>query len=172
MLGNSSARIRQIFTIFCLSIIFILALIIMGSVGVNGQASIQNLERGCLLYMSINDGVATFNNGFCLFPIVGAAVVSLLALIFLLYWIMVVYQKDEFAPKPMTILFLTVAASCALLSFAICGEIGIGLSKGCMVLGENNQHCRSMRHFNGKRKAPPFCFHSCNVYYFTYTNDN
>ncbi|KAG0047245.1 hypothetical protein BGZ83_007675 [Gryganskiella cystojenkinii] len=148
MFGSSSARVRQILTILCLSIIFILSLIIMGSVGVNGKITFRSFEKACLLYMTVDGDVITYNNGFCLFPIVGAAVVAVLSLVFLIYWIVDVHRKDEFAARSLSITFLFIAALLALLSFAICGEIGIGLNKGCRILGSDNRNCRSRKNFN------------------------
>ncbi|KAG0266583.1 hypothetical protein BG011_001772 [Mortierella polycephala] len=120
----------------------------MGLVGVNGNVTFSNLHKGCLLYISFDGEVTSYNNGYCLFPIVGAAVVAFLTLLFLIYGVVVLLRKDEFAPRTMSILFLIFAASCALLSFAICGEIGIGLNKGCKILGDQAYRCRKTKNFN------------------------
>ncbi|KAG0206829.1 hypothetical protein BGX28_001814 [Mortierella sp. GBA30] len=119
----------------------------MGTVGVNGKITFRNFNQACLLYMSVNGDVITYNNGFCLFPIVAAAVVAVISLIFMIIWIVLVHRNDEFAPKPVSITLLVFSALLALLSFAICGEIGIGLNKGCQILGPDS-HCRSTKNFN------------------------
>lgn len=150
MLGSSNARIRQILTIVCLCIVFLLSLIVMGLVGVNGNVTFQTFEKGCLLYMTVTDNVVTYNNGFCLFPIVGSAVIAFVSLLFLIYWIMIVHRKDEFAPRSMSGVFLAFSGLCGLLSFAICGEIGLGLNKGCQILGDQSRNCHSKKNFNGK----------------------
>ncbi|KAF9202933.1 hypothetical protein BGZ59_001907 [Podila verticillata] len=56
MLGSSNAKVRQTLTITCLSAIFLLSLIIMGTVGVNGKISILNVNNAY-------GNVVTYNNG-------------------------------------------------------------------------------------------------------------
>lgn len=64
MLNTSNARIREVLVLICLAVIFILSLVIMGTVGVNGHITFENLNDGCLLYMSIDDNkVVSYNNG-------------------------------------------------------------------------------------------------------------
>jgi len=145
---TSTARIRQIFTLICLSIIFILSLIIMGLVGVHGKTTVQSVNNACLLYMTVNGDVVSYNNSYCLFPIVGAAVLAFLSLCFIAYWVIVVHRNDEFAPRVISVLFLFMAPLCAMLAFAITGEIGIGLNRGCRQLGAQINQCRKTKPFN------------------------
>ncbi|KAG0027923.1 hypothetical protein BGZ81_005166 [Podila clonocystis] len=120
----------------------------MGTVGVNGRMSFRNVNNACLLYMTIDGNITTYNNGFCLFPIIGAAITAVFSLLFLLYWIMVAVRKDNFTPRLVSISFMALSAVLALFSFAICGEIGIGINKGCNILGEQRHRCRSSKNFN------------------------
>ncbi|CAO3573390.1 unnamed protein product [Mortierella alpina] len=145
---SRGARVRQIVTIVCLACCFLLSVIIMGLVGVNGKITLRTLDSVCLLYMSIDNDVVSYNNGYCIFPIVACAVTAVLALIFLALWIMFVRRKDEYAPKGISVLFLALSGALAILSFAVCGEIGIGLNKGCQILGDNSPNCRTTKNFN------------------------
>ncbi|KAG0330912.1 hypothetical protein BG000_011365 [Podila horticola] len=86
--------------------------------------------------------------GFCLFPIIGAAITAIFALVFLLYWIMLAVKNVEFIPRLISISFMALSFVLALFSFSICGEIGIGVNKGCNILGEQSYRCRSSRNFN------------------------
>ncbi|KAF9962337.1 hypothetical protein BGZ72_007390 [Mortierella alpina] len=131
---SRGAKARQIVTIICLACCFLLSVIIMGLVGVNGKITLRSLNSACLLYMSIDNDVVSYNNGYCLFPIIACAITAVCALIFLALWIMFVHRKDEYAPKGVSVLFLGLSGALALLSFAVCGEIGIGLNKGCQIL--------------------------------------
>lgn len=65
---------------------------------------------------------------------------------------MVLHRQDDFAPRIMSIVLLTTSAVMALFSFAICGEIGIGLNKACGALlpGLNLVQCRAIKNFAGK----------------------
>ncbi|KAG0069588.1 hypothetical protein BGZ89_002537 [Linnemannia elongata] len=84
----------------------------MGTVGVNGHITFENLNDGCLLYMSIDDNkVASYNN--------------------------------------VSMALLATSVVMALFSFAICGEIGIGLNKACgaLVPGQKLAQCRSIKNF-------------------------
>ncbi|KAG0070999.1 hypothetical protein BGZ89_011884 [Linnemannia elongata] len=149
MLGTSTARIRQILTLICLFCIFLCSLIIMGLVGVNGKLTLgRSLDKGCLLYMTIEGDVTTYNNGFCLFPIVAAAVTAVFSLLFLIFLCMILRRKDEFSPRAMSMAMVFLSGLLALLSFAVCGEIGIGLNKGCRLLEDRIDSCRSTKNFN------------------------
>ncbi|KAG0270196.1 hypothetical protein BGZ95_001783 [Linnemannia exigua] len=148
MLGTSTARIRQILTLVCLACIFLCSLVIMGLVGVNGNVTFRNLDKGCLLYMTADGDATTYNNGFCLFPIVAAAVTAVISLVFLIILVMVLNRRDEFSPRAWSIAVLFLSGLLALLSFAMCGEIGLGLNKGCRLLEEKIDSCRSTKNFN------------------------
>ncbi|KAF9575384.1 hypothetical protein EC968_003435 [Mortierella alpina] len=145
---SRGAKARQIVTIICLACCFLLSVIIMGLIGVNGKITLRSFNSACLLYMSVDNDVLSYNNGYCLFPIIACAITAIFALIFLALWIMFVHRKDEYAPKGVSVLFLALSGALALLSFAVCGEIGIGLNKGCHVLGDNRPNCRSVKNFN------------------------
>ncbi|KAG0355668.1 hypothetical protein BG005_005401 [Podila minutissima] len=120
----------------------------MGAVGVNGKKTFRNVNNACILYMSIDGNITTYNNGFCLFPIIGAAVTAVFSLVFLLYWILAAVKKDEFTPRLISVSVMSLSFVLALLSFSICGEIGLGINKGCNILGELSHHCRSTKNFN------------------------
>lgn len=68
------------------------------------------------------------------------------------YWSMILHRRDDFAPRIVSMALLATCAVMALFSFAICGEIGIGLNKACGVLvpGQNLAQCRSINNFAGK----------------------
>ncbi|KAG0225019.1 hypothetical protein BGW42_004717 [Actinomortierella wolfii] len=121
----------------------------MGTVGVNGRVTFRSLDKGCLLYMSERDGVLSYNDAYCLMPIIGSAVVAFFALVFMLFQIMVLRRHDDFNPRAFSKLFIFMCGLLALFSFAMCGEIGIGLNRGCNLIMEDveRQHCRSMRNF-------------------------
>ncbi|KAK3838533.1 MAG: hypothetical protein JOS17DRAFT_786457 [Linnemannia elongata] len=149
MLGTSTARIRQILVLICLVCILLCSLIIMGLVGVNGKITFgRSLNKGCLLYMTIEGDVITYNNGLCLFPIVAAAVTAVFSLVFLIFLCMILKRKDEFSPRPMSMAMMFFSGLLALLSFAVCGEIGLGLNKGCRLLGDRIDSCRSTKNFS------------------------
>ncbi|KAF9937725.1 hypothetical protein BGZ67_000937 [Mortierella alpina] len=120
----------------------------MGLVGVNGRITLRSFNSACLLYISIDNDVVSYNNGYCLFPIIACAVTAVFALIFLALWISHVHRKEEYAPKGISILFLALSGALAMLSFAVCGEIGIGLNKGCQILGDNSHNCLTTKNFN------------------------
>ncbi|KAF9585216.1 hypothetical protein BGW38_003380 [Lunasporangiospora selenospora] len=120
----------------------------MGSVGVNGSVTFRNFNKGCLLFMSIDGDVASYNYGYCLFPIVGAAVCAVLALVMIIFGSIIVHRNDEYAPRIVSYTVFVMCILLALLSFAICGEIGIGLNKGCKILGPDSGNCRSRKNFN------------------------
>lgn len=63
MLNTSNARIRLVLVLVCLTGVFVLSLVIMGTVGVNGHITFENLDDGCLLYMSLDNKVVSYNNG-------------------------------------------------------------------------------------------------------------
>ncbi|KAF9294443.1 hypothetical protein BGZ88_003891 [Linnemannia elongata] len=150
MLNTSNARIRLGLSLVCLAFIFILSLVIMGTVGVNGHITFENLNDGCLLYMSIDDNkVASYNNGYCLFPIIGGAITCVTSLLFMAYWVMILRRRDDFAPRIVSMALLATSVVMALFSFAICGEIGIGLNKACgaLVPGQKLAQCRSIKNF-------------------------
>ncbi|KAF9380087.1 hypothetical protein CPB97_008578 [Podila verticillata] len=106
MLGSSNAKVRQSLSIASLSAIFLLSLIIMGIIGVNGKITFRSVNNACLLFMT-----------------------------------------DEFSPRPVSISFLAMSMVLSLFSFAICAEIGIGLNKGCNILGDQRHHCHSGKNF-------------------------
>ncbi|KAF8943775.1 hypothetical protein BGZ47_005071 [Haplosporangium gracile] len=149
MLSTNNARIRLVLSLLCLSVVFVLSLVIMGTVGVNGHITFENLDDGCLLYMSIDNKVPSYNNGYCLFPIIGGAITCITSLLFLAYWIMILHRRDDFAPRIVSMALLVTCVIMALFSFAICGEIGIGLNKACgtLVPGQKLAQCRSIRNF-------------------------
>ncbi|KAF9357178.1 hypothetical protein BGX34_009514 [Mortierella sp. NVP85] len=119
----------------------------MGLVGVNGKITSQSFNKGCLLYMSMDGDVMDYDNGYCLFPIIGAAVLAFTSLIFLMYWFLALKRRDEFVPRPVSFSFILLSFLCTLLAFAICGEIGIGLNRGCKVLGAQRDRCRKTNNF-------------------------
>ncbi|KAF9544871.1 hypothetical protein EC957_011601 [Mortierella hygrophila] len=120
----------------------------MGLVGVKGKITLgPSLNNGCLLYMTMEGDVATYNNGFCLFPIVAAAVTAGFSLVFLIFLSMVLHRKDEFSPRGLSMVMVFLSGLLALLSFAVCGEIGLGLNKGCRILGNEIDSCRSTNNF-------------------------
>ncbi|KAF9897650.1 hypothetical protein BX616_005203 [Lobosporangium transversale] len=148
MIGTSSnARVRQILILTCLCIIFLLSLIIMGLVGVHGKITFRSFTKGCVLYMSDDGQVISYNNGYCLFPIIAGAVIAVLSLIFILYLSMVIHRNDEFSPRSLSFLFFILSTLLALLAFAITAEIGIGLNKGCKLLGDQSDRCRATKSF-------------------------
>ncbi|KAG0097161.1 hypothetical protein BGZ93_003321, partial [Podila epicladia] len=106
----------------------------MGAVGVNGRRTFRNVNNACILYMTIDGNITTYNNGFCLFPIIGGAITAVFSLVFLLYWIMAAVKKHEFAPRWVSVSLMVLSFILALFSFSICGEIGIGINKGCNIL--------------------------------------
>lgn len=69
---------------------------------------------------------------------------------------MFVVRKDEFSPRPVSISFLAMSMVLSLFSFAICAEIGIGLNKGCNILGDQRHHCHSGKNFAGM-KIQEYC---------------
>ncbi|KAF8930436.1 hypothetical protein EDD21DRAFT_375787 [Dissophora ornata] len=148
MQGTSSARNRQYLIIVCLGINFILSICIIGLVGVHGMVTFENLTTGCLLFMTREGDVLTYNNAYCIFPIVGSAVMALATLLLLIFLGLVIVKNDEFSPRPMSIFFIVFSGLLALLAFAICAEIGIGLNKGCNLLGDQSYRCRRTSNFN------------------------
>ncbi|KAF9089686.1 hypothetical protein BGX29_011916 [Mortierella sp. GBA35] len=121
----------------------------MGTVGVNGHITFENLDDGCLLYMTVDNKVISYNNGYCLVPIIGGAITGITSLLFLVYWLMVLRRRDDFAPRFVSIALLGTCVVMALFSFAICGEIGIGLNKACeaLVPRQSLAYCRSIKNF-------------------------
>ncbi|KAF9169964.1 hypothetical protein BGX21_000276 [Mortierella sp. AD011] len=145
----SCAWTRQILIYICIIIVFTFQVIIMGCVGVHGRLRLSDGTRACILFMEAHGNVILYNNSFCLFPLVGAAVIAGLTFIFLIVWTVLIFRQREVSPKPISMSFMTMAIFMALLSFAICAEIGIGLTKGCNILPpEQRSHCRTMRNFN------------------------
>jgi hypothetical protein len=63
MLNTSNPRIRLVLSLICLSVVFVLSLVIMGTVGVKGHITFEDLNDGCLLYMSVDNNVVSYNNG-------------------------------------------------------------------------------------------------------------
>jgi len=63
--------------------------------------------------------------------VIGAAVTSVFAVLFLGYWAAVVHRCDEYAPVIASQIFMVISVVMTMVSFAICGEIGIGLNVGC-----------------------------------------
>ncbi|KAI8361189.1 hypothetical protein B0O80DRAFT_422270 [Mortierella sp. GBAus27b] len=146
MYKQSSARVRLLMTAACLFIVFLLALIIMGTIGLNGGTSYQNSPKGCLLYMTVDGKTPSFSEGYCQFPIVGAGVISVFALLFLGYWAAVVHRYDEYLPTLTSQIFMGIAVIMSLFSFALCGEIGIGLNIGCrsVTSGQGLGQCQTV----------------------------
>ena len=62
MYKQSSARVRLLLTAMCLFIVFLLSLVIMGSVGVNGDISFLTSNTGCMLYMTVDNKVPLYNS--------------------------------------------------------------------------------------------------------------
>ncbi|KAF9346839.1 hypothetical protein BGX26_001654 [Mortierella sp. AD094] len=120
----------------------------MGCVGVNGKWKLSDGHKGCILFMDMEGDVAVYNNGFCLFPLVGAAVIAGLTLIFFIIWSIIISRREEVSAKAISITFMIFAIAMALLSFAICAEIGIGLNKGCKILLEDQRHHCRRKKFN------------------------
>ncbi|KAF9417019.1 hypothetical protein BGZ94_010057 [Podila epigama] len=148
MLGSSNARVRQVLLLTCLCAAFLLSLIIMGIIGVNGKVTFLSMNKGCILYMTVEGDVTTYNNGFCLFPIIGSAVTAVFALLMIIYTAMVLVRKDEFSPRGISLAFMILSFLCAMLAFSMCGEIGLGLNKGCKILKERQDRCRSEKNFS------------------------
>ncbi|KAF8938307.1 hypothetical protein BGZ58_001169 [Dissophora ornata] len=103
----------------------------MGSIGVGGNISYLTTDTGCMLYMTVDNKVPLYHASYCQFPVIGAAVISVFAVLFLGYWAAVAHRYDEYAPVIVSQIFMVIAIMMTVLSFAICGEIGIGLSIGC-----------------------------------------
>ncbi|KAF9112509.1 hypothetical protein BGX27_003266 [Mortierella sp. AM989] len=121
----------------------------MGCVGVNGKIKLSDGHKGCILFMDNQNGNVIYNNGFCLFPLVGAAVVAGLTFIFFIIWSVIISRREEVSAKAISITFMVFMTACALLSFAICAEVGIGLNKGCNILPDDQRHnCRHRGKFN------------------------
>ncbi|KAG0262728.1 hypothetical protein DFQ27_002147 [Actinomortierella ambigua] len=146
MLGSSNARARMVVNTVLLSIIFLFSVIIIGIVGVNGRVTSSNLRKVCLLYVSQNNGVARYNDAYCLMPMIGSAVVAFFALIFLIALVIALTRHKDFFPRAFSVLFMVLCALLSLLAFAICGEIGIGLNKSCSAL--QVFRCRSQQNFS------------------------
>ncbi|KAF9910916.1 hypothetical protein EC991_005090 [Linnemannia zychae] len=149
MLNTPNSRIRLVLSLICFAIVIILSLVIMGTVGVNGHITFENLDDGCLLYMTVDNKVVSYNDGYCLFPIIGGAITCITALLLLGYWAMILHRRDDFAPRLVSLAILGIATVMALLSFAICGEIGLGLNKACgsLVPGQKLAQCRAIKNF-------------------------
>ncbi|KAF9205288.1 hypothetical protein BGZ49_004231 [Haplosporangium sp. Z 27] len=156
MFGRSNAWIRQVLIFFCIIMTFILSLIIMGCVGVHGKLRLGNGHKGCILYMDIDNGNidynnsnAVYNNGFCLFPLVGAAVIAGLTFIITVYLAITLSGGEEVNPRPIAYTITAFILAMTLLAFSICAEIGIGLNKGCKILPQDQRHnCRRRKRFN------------------------
>ncbi|KAF9432787.1 hypothetical protein BGZ76_010323 [Entomortierella beljakovae] len=115
----------------------------MGSIGVNGKMDTDDGHKGCRLFMDYENGGYVYNNGFCLFPLVGGAVICGITFIFLILWGLIMFRSGGAANRVFMIVFLTFGIMMAMLSFAMCAEIGIGLTKGCKVLPDDMRHnCR------------------------------
>ncbi|KAG0326620.1 hypothetical protein BGZ99_009292 [Dissophora globulifera] len=105
-------------------------MVIMGTVGFNGD--FENDEgKGCMLYMTIIGDAPFFASVYCQFPVVCAAVIGVFSVLFLGYWTAVLHRYDEYTPVITSQIFMGFSVLMAVLSFAICGEIGIGLTVGC-----------------------------------------
>ncbi|KAG9072526.1 hypothetical protein KI688_000297 [Linnemannia hyalina] len=149
MSGTSAARIRQILILICLLCTLLCSLIVMGLVSVNGKITFDRyLNNVCLLYVTMDGDVVVYNNGFCLFPIIAAAITAGFSLMFLIFLCMVLHRKDEFSPTGLSLSVVFFSGLLALLSFAMCGEIGLGLNKACTLLEDSIDSCRSNKNFS------------------------
>ncbi|KAG0359098.1 hypothetical protein BGZ54_010145 [Gamsiella multidivaricata] len=120
-------------------------MIIMGSIGINGNYTHANGDSGCFLYMTMDGKVPSFNSTYCQFPVIGAGIVSVFAVLFLGYWAAVVQRYDEFAPTIVSKIFMGFSVLLAVFAFSICGELGIGLNIGCrsVTSGQGLSKCQS-----------------------------
>ncbi|KAF9914495.1 hypothetical protein BX616_008181, partial [Lobosporangium transversale] len=162
MYRTSSARIRLMSTIACLFCVFLLAVIIMGVVAMNGDVEYEStvvgtgknnstttITKGCLLYMTVDNKIPFYTSSYCQFPVVGAGVVSVFAVLFLGYWAAVVHRYDDFLPIVTSRTFMGIGAIMAMVAFAICGEIGIGLTIACKTTssGQSLSQCLAISNF-------------------------
>ncbi|KAK3841141.1 MAG: hypothetical protein J3R72DRAFT_446034 [Linnemannia gamsii] len=145
----AKSRMRLVLSLVCFASVFILSLVIMGTIGVNGHITFENLDDGCLLYMSVDNKVVSYNDAYCVFPIIGGAITCLTSLLLLGYWGMVLRRRDDFAPRFVSLAVLVICTVMAIFSFVICGEIGIGLNKACgaLVPGQGLAQCRTIKNF-------------------------
>ncbi|KAG0298236.1 hypothetical protein BGZ98_000265 [Dissophora globulifera] len=152
MFRFNGAKLRQLLIIACFFITFTLAACIMGLVNTNGKITLPppDFHKRCLLYMTLDGGVYSYNNSYCLFPIIGGAVLAFFSLLFLIYWVFNLFRRREFVPKPVSWIMIVLSFMLACLAFAICAEIGIGLNKACNLLGDQQNHCHHTAPFNGK----------------------
>ncbi|KAF9101129.1 hypothetical protein BGX27_011602 [Mortierella sp. AM989] len=102
----------------------------MGTAGINGDLTYESYT-GCLLYMTVDSKVPSFNKSYCQFPVIGTGVICIFTLFFFGYCTAVVQRYEEFLPTIMSLVFMGTSAFMAMFSFAICGEIGIGLNIAC-----------------------------------------
>ncbi|KAG0317827.1 hypothetical protein BGZ99_006081 [Dissophora globulifera] len=150
MFRFNGAKLRQLLIIACFFITFTLAACIMGLVNTNGKITLPppDFHKRCLLYMTLDGGVYSYNNSYCLFPIIGGAVLAFFSLLFLIYWVFNLFRRREFVPKPVSWIMIVLSFMLACLAFAICAEIGIGLNKACNLLGDQQNHCHHTSPFN------------------------
>ncbi|KAF9174727.1 hypothetical protein BGX21_009437 [Mortierella sp. AD011] len=109
----------------------------MGTAGLNSDFTYQN-STGCLLYMTVDNKSASFSSTYCQFPVIGTGVIAMFDLFFLGYCAAVVQRYDEYLPETISLVFMGFSVFMAMFSFAICGEIGIGLNIACRTTSSGN----------------------------------
>ncbi|KAG0201271.1 hypothetical protein BGX28_005844 [Mortierella sp. GBA30] len=149
MFRSSIAKIRLQLAAVNQFLILLLSLIIMGTIGVNGKITFGKQDNVCILYTTLDNRVAVYNNGYCLFPIVGATITFIASIVFLGYFILLFRRDEIFAPRLISLSHAVACIVMALFTFAICGEIGIGLKQGCssLVPGWDLDKCRQIKNF-------------------------
>ncbi|KAF9366691.1 hypothetical protein BGX34_010366 [Mortierella sp. NVP85] len=117
----------------------------MGTIALNGEVSYNDSPKGCLLYMTVDGKSPAFINSYCQFPIIGAGVISVFALLFLGYCTAVLHRYDEYLPSLTSQILMGLAVIMSLFSFTLCGEIGIGLNIGCrsVTSGKGMSQCQA-----------------------------
>ncbi|KAF9205077.1 hypothetical protein BGZ49_004472 [Haplosporangium sp. Z 27] len=108
----------------------------MGTAGLNSDFTFQN-STGCLLYMTSDSKAASYSASYCQFPVIGTGVISIFAIFFLGYFAAVTQRYDEYLPEVISLVFMGISVFMAIFSFAICGEIGIGLNIACRTTSPN-----------------------------------
>ncbi|KAF9982631.1 hypothetical protein BGZ75_005909 [Mortierella antarctica] len=149
MFRSSIAKMRLQLAAVNQFLILLLSLIIMGTVGVNGKISYSGQDSVCILYTTVDSKVPIYNNGYCLFPVVGAAITFIASCVCLGYFIMLLRRDEIFAPQYISLPYAVSSIIMTLFAFAICGEIGIGLKQGCtsLVKGWTLDQCRDIKNF-------------------------
>ncbi|KAF9571897.1 hypothetical protein EC968_010550 [Mortierella alpina] len=149
MFRSSIAKMRLQLAAVNQFLILLLSLIIMGTIGVNGKISYSGQDSVCILYTTVDNKVPIYNNGYCLFPVVGAALTFIASCILLGYFIMLLRRDEIFAPHYLSLSYAVTSVIMTLFAFAICGEIGIGLKQGCtsLVKGWTLDQCRDIKNF-------------------------